>query len=80
MAVILSPRPPVILASEPGRYEDDEMIQKRLFSDDEDAHNTLDYQDRREHVMRINTSHNVIKEEQGMPARQAPSYMARQGR
>ena len=80
MAVILSPRPPIILASEPGRHEDDEMMQKRLFSDDEDAHHALDYQDRKEHVMRIKTSHNIIKEERGMIARQAPSYMARQER
>jgi hypothetical protein len=33
---ILSPRAPVIFASELGRYSDNGMMHKRLFSDDED--------------------------------------------
>jgi hypothetical protein len=42
---ILSPRTPVIFASEPGRYSEDGVMQKRLFSDDENADHAPDYDD-----------------------------------
>ena len=43
---IFHSRSPVIFASEPGRYNDKDMLSKRLFSDDENEDCLPDYEDR----------------------------------
>ena len=78
MSVILIPRAPVIFTSEPGRVEEDELMQKRLFSDEEDNIHT-DYQDRKQ-LVRKKTSDTIIRQEGRILTRQTPSYWDRQGR
>ena len=78
MSVILIPRAPVIFTSEPGRVEEDELMQKRLFSDEEDNIHT-DYQDRKQ-LVRKKTSDTIIRQEGRIFTRQTPSYWDRQGR
>ena len=78
MSVILIPRAPVIFTSEPGRVEEDELMQKRLFSDEEDNSHT-DYQDRKQ-LVRKKTSDTIIRQEGRILTRQTPYYWDRQGR
>ena len=78
MSVILIPRAPVIFTSEPGRHKEDELMQKRLFSDEEDNSHT-DYQDRKQ-LVRKKTSDTIIRQEGRILTRQTPSYWDRQGR
>ena len=78
MSVTLIPRAPVIFDSEPGRFKEDELMQKRLFSDEEDDSHT-DYQDRKQ-LVRKKTSDTIIRQEGRILTRQTPSYWDRQGR
>merc|ERR1719483_2022540 len=44
-AEMLHPRSPIIFASEPGRYDDKEMLQRRLFIYDEETDHPPEYED-----------------------------------
>jgi hypothetical protein len=74
---IFRPRSPVIFASEPGRYNDKDMMHRRLFSADEDDDCLPDYEDRGE----IKKDHPKTVTQSGQSARilsrQVPPYYRR---
>ena len=45
---MLHPRSPIIFASEPGRYDDTDLLHRRLFIEDEDTDHPPEYEDWRE--------------------------------
>ena len=77
---ILSPRTPVIFASEPGRYSDNGMMHKRLFSDDEDDDHVPDYDDMRGRQQDVTENTNQSRQDGRTVTRQVPPYSDRRGR
>ena len=77
---ILSPRTPVIFASEPGRYSEDGMMHKRLFSDDEDDDHAPNYADVRGRKQEGTGDTNQSRQDERTLPRQVPPYWDRRGR
>ena len=77
---MLSPRTPVIFASEPGRYSDNGMMHKRLFSDDEDDDHAPNYDDVRGRKQEGTEDTNQSRQDGRTLPRQVPPYWDRRGR
>ena len=76
---ILSPRSPVIFASEPGRYSDNVMMHKRLFSDDEDDDHVPDYIDMGGRKQDGTRNTNQSRQDGRTLPRQVPPYLDSRG-